>query len=146
MVPFLALYLAFYHLGLRMSFGIHIAKKTLHFTWISAVTAAVNVGLNFLLVPPYGTIGAAIATLICSIMWCILLVSVSQRYYRSNYSLGSFFKVLAVAVVIISVWYFLFPDISLQNILIKIGLIGVFTVCLSIFRLIGKDELKYLKT
>lgn len=69
-----------------------------------------------------------------------------MTYYRINYNLGSFFKVLAVAVVIISVWYFLFPDISLQNILIKIGLIGVLTVCLYIFRLIGKDELKYLKS
>ena len=145
-VPFLALYLAFYHLGLRMSFGISIARKTLHFAWISAVTAAVNVGLNFLLVPPYGMIGAAIATLICSIVWCILLVSVSQRYYRINYNLGSFLKVLGVTAAIISAGYFFFSDISVANILIKVALLGIYTVCIYLFRLVGKEELSYLKS
>lgn len=144
-VPVLSLYVAFYHIGLRMSFGISIAKKTFHFTWISAITAAVNIGLNFLLVPPYGMTGAATATLICSIVWCILLISVSQRYYRVKYNLVAFFKILAVTLIIISGSYFLLSDVSLQNILIKIGLIGVFLVCVYIFHLIGNDELTYLK-
>jgi len=144
-VPFLALYLAFYHLGLRMSFGIHIAKKTYHFTWISAVTAAINIGFNFLLVPLYGMIGAAIATLICSIVWFILLISVSQRYYSINYNLASFLKILAVAVAMISIGYFLLSDISVANILIKVGLLGIFVVFVYIFKLVSKDELEYLR-
>ena len=143
-VPFLALYLAFYHIGLRMGFGIHLAKKTLHFTWISIVTAAVNIGLNFLLVPPYGMIGAATATLACSVVWCGLLVSMSQKYYHVDYDLGSFFKILAVALIVICGSYFLLADISLLNILIKIGLVGIFAVCLYVFDLIGKDDLDYL--
>lgn len=143
-VPFLALYLAFYHIGLRMGFGIHLAKKTLHFTWISIVTAAVNIGLNFLLVPPYGMIGAAIATLACAIVWCVLLVSMSQKYYHVDYNLGSFSKILAVVLVIICGSYFLLPVLSLPNVLIKIGLVGIFIGCLYIFHLIGKDELKYV--
>lgn len=128
-----------------MGFGIHLAKKTLHFTWISIVTAAVNIGLNFLLVPRYGMIGAATATLACSIVWCVLLVSMSQKYYHVDYALGPFFKILAVALIIICGSYFLLADISLLNILIKIGLVGIFAVCLYVFDLIGKDELKYLK-
>ena len=144
-VPFLALYLAFYHLGLRMSFGIHIVKKTYHFTWISAVTAGVNIGFNFLLVPLYGMIGAAIATLICSIVWCILLISVAQRYYRVDYNFVSFFKILAVAVAMISIGYFLLSDISVANILIKVGLLGIFAVFVYIFKLVGKEELEYLR-
>ena len=144
-VPLLALYLAFYHLGLRMSLGIHIAKKTFHFTWISAVTAAVNIGLNFLLVPPYGMIGAATATLACSIVWYVLLVSISQRYYHIAYNFPSFFKILIVAAIIIAIHYFLLSDVSLQNILIKIVLISVFLVSLYIFHLIGRDELRYLR-
>jgi len=144
-VPFLAFYLALYHLGLRMSFGIHIAKKTFHFTWISAVAAAVNVGFNFLLVPPYGMIGAAVATLICSIVWAILLVRVSQKYYRVSYSWMSFFAISAVAVVIVSIGYAFLSEITLPNILLKMALLGGFAVCLYAFRLIGKEELEYLK-
>jgi O-antigen/teichoic acid export membrane protein len=144
-VPFLALYLAFYHLGLRMGMGINISKKTFHFTWISAVTAGVNIGLNFLLVPPYGMIGAAVATLICSIVWCVLLVYISQQYYYVSYQWGAFCKILAVTLLILSSSYLLFSEVNWQNILIKIGLVGLFLVCLYIFRLIGKDELKYVK-
>ncbi len=144
-VPILALYLAFYHLGLRMSFGISIAKKTLHFTWISAVTAAVNIGLNFLLVPAYGMMGAAIATLACSIVWFILLVVISQKHYHVEYSVASFLKIIGVTFAIISLSYFLTPHISAQSILIKIGLISVFIFCLFIFKLVSKEDLNYLK-
>lgn len=40
--------------------------------------------------------------------------------------------------------YMLFSDVNWQNILIKIGFLGIFLVCLYIFHLVGKDELKYL--
>jgi O-antigen/teichoic acid export membrane protein len=142
-VPILALFFAFYHLGLYMSFGIHIAKKTIHFTWVGAVTAAVNMGLNFLLVPSYGMIGAAIATLACSIVWCVLLVFVSQKYYYINYNLSSFLKILAASSIIICISYLLPPSITLANTLIKLGMLGGFVVCLYLFNLIGIDELKY---
>ena len=144
-VPFLALYLAFYHLGLFISIGISISKKTYHFTWVSVLTAGVNIGLNFLLVPLYGMIGAAIATLICSIVWFVLLVYVSQKYYYINYQWGSYTKILFLTLLIIYISYMLFSDVNLQNIMIKLGLVGILLACFYIFHLIGKDELKYVK-
>jgi O-antigen/teichoic acid export membrane protein len=145
-VPFLALYMALYQLGLFMGFGIGIAKKTHHFTWIAGVTAAVNVGLNFLLVPRYGMIGAAIATLACSVVWCILLVSISQKYYHVNYSFFSFFKIALVSIAIIFAGHYFSLEVSWLNILLKIGLILIFLACLYFVNLIGKPELKYLKS
>ena len=41
--------------------------------------------------------------------------------------------------------YMLFSDVNWQNILIKIGLIGIYVSCVYLFKLIGKDELKYVK-
>ena len=143
-IPLLTMSLTFFYLGLRMCFGISIAKKTLHFTWISIVSFAVNVGLNFLLVPLYGMIGAATATLSSSVVWCILLVHISQRYYVLKYSLGSFLGILAVSLAIICVAYFLLIDVSWKNILIKIILLGVFLVFVYLFKLVGNDELKYI--
>jgi O-antigen/teichoic acid export membrane protein len=146
LVPFLALYFTFFYIGLRMSFGINIAKKTFHFTWISVVTAALNIGLNFLLVPPYGMIGAAISALASSIVWCVLLVLISQIYYRVDYNIAAFFKILASAVVFICAGYFLLSNVTLWNILIKIGLLCIFVVCIYVFRLVGNNELHYLNT
>jgi O-antigen/teichoic acid export membrane protein len=145
-VPFLALYFTFFYIGLRMSFGINIAMKTFHFTWISVLTAAINIGLNFLLVPPYGMLGAAIAALACSIVWCVLLVIISQRYYQVDYNLSAFFKILALSVALICAGYFLFSNVNLWNILIKIVLLCIFVACVYIFQLIGKDEFKYLNS
>ncbi|MFC1964850.1 lipopolysaccharide biosynthesis protein [Chloroflexota bacterium] len=145
-VPILALYLAFHYIGLHMSIGITISKKTFHFTWISVTVAVLNIGLNFLLVPPYGMLGAALATLISSIMWFLLLLFISQRYYYINYRLPSFIKILFVALVIISINYLLLAELNLQNVLIKIGLVGISLVCLYISGLIGKDELKYVRS
>src|SRR5213078_2799650 len=47
-----------------MSIGIGRAKRT-QFNWVvTGGAAAVNLGLNFALIPPYGMMGAAVATLV----------------------------------------------------------------------------------
>ena len=144
-VPILLLSILFYRGLTNFAFGISIAKKTKYRLLLMAVTAAVNVGLNYLLIPNYGMIGAAIATLASSVIHGIASFIVSQRLYHVTYDLAAFLKILIVAVGITFTSYFLFSDISLQNILIKIGLIGVFMACLYFFNLIGKEELAYLR-
>jgi len=59
--------------------------------------------------------------------------------------LAAFAKILAVAIAVIAVTNMLFSDVNWQNILIKIGFLGIFLICIYIFHLIGKDELRYLK-
>lgn len=144
-VPILVLGVVFLNGVSSFTFGIGIAKKTQYRLPLTMIPAAINIGLNFLLIPHYGMIGAAIATLISSTIYAVASFIVSQKLYHVSYNLAPFFKILAVVVVVISVTYFLFSDISLQNILIKIGLIVIFIVCLYIFKLIGKEELMYLK-
>src|SRR4029453_4310098 len=51
-----------------MSIGIGRAKAT-QFNWVVTGTAAgVNIGLNFVLIPPYGMMGAAAATLVAYVV------------------------------------------------------------------------------
>ena len=144
-VPFLLLSILFYNGLTAFSFGISIAKKTKYRLMLMTVTAAINIGLNYLLIPGYGMVGAAIATLISSVIHGIASFIVSQRLYHVTYDLATFFKILMVAVAIMFTSYFLFSDVNLQNILIKVGLIGVFMACLYFFKLIGREELIYLK-
>lgn len=61
--------------------GIAIAKRTNNQLAIFAVTAVVSVGLNWLLIPAWGVRGAAIATLLASLVFVGLWFVVSQRYY-----------------------------------------------------------------
>jgi len=62
-----------------------------------------------------------------------------------DYDLVAFAKILAVAIAAIAVANLVFSDVNWQNILIKVGLLGIFLVCLYIFHLVGRDELQYLK-
>jgi len=59
--------------------------------------------------------------------------------------LKAFLKILIVTAGIISVGYFFFSDITLSNILIKVALVGAFLVCIYLFGLVGKEELRYLR-
>ncbi len=144
-VPILLLSILFFRGLPRFSFGISIAKKTKYSLLLMAVTASINIGLNYLLIPNYGMVGAAIATLISSVIYGIASFIVSQRFYHVSYNLTAFLKILGMAVAIISAGYFLFSDISLQNILIKVGLVVAFIGCTYLFNLVGKEEIKYLR-
>lgn len=143
-IPFLVLDLTFFYLGLRLSFGINISKKTLHFTWISIVVAVADICLNYLLVPLYGMIGAATATLISAIIWFILLVWVSRRYYLLEFRSGAFLGILGVSVAIIITVYFWFNNVSWQNVIIKTVMIGFFIIATYLLGFVGSDELRYI--
>jgi len=65
--------------------GISLAEKTWHFAWITGLTAVLNIGLNFLLVPEWGFIGAGIATLLSFIVYWQVKVRVAARYFPVAY-------------------------------------------------------------
>ncbi len=65
--------------------GISLAEKTWHFAWITGVTAILNLGLNFLLVPRWGFIGAGVATLISFVVYWQIKVKVAAHYFPLAY-------------------------------------------------------------
>jgi O-antigen/teichoic acid export membrane protein len=68
-----------------MSIGIGRAKKT-QFNWvITGGAALVNIGLNFVLIPPYGMIGAAISTLIAYLVMFFGMTIRAQQVFPVPY-------------------------------------------------------------
>ena len=68
-----------------MSIGIGRAKKT-QFNWVITGTAAlVNIGLNFVLIPPYGMIGAAISTLVAYLVMFFGMTIRAQQVFPVPY-------------------------------------------------------------
>jgi O-antigen/teichoic acid export membrane protein len=66
--------------------GIGIRKKTHWQLWITILAAIVSVAGNFLLVPVWGTVGAAVATLLSSVVFFAAWLIFSQRLYSIPYS------------------------------------------------------------
>jgi O-antigen/teichoic acid export membrane protein len=68
-----------------MAIGIGRVRRT-RFNWIiTGVAAALNIGLNFALIPPYGMIGAAIATVAAYALMFLLMVWNAQHVYPVPY-------------------------------------------------------------
>jgi len=68
-----------------MSIGIGRAKAT-QFNWVvTGVAAAVNIALNFVLIPPYGMMGAAAATLVAYTVMFLGMTVRAQQVFRVPY-------------------------------------------------------------
>ncbi|MBP9192452.1 MAG: oligosaccharide flippase family protein [Ignavibacteria bacterium] len=73
--------------GMYVNFmaGIYIEKKTKYLPLITGLGAVSNVIANFILIPEFSYMGAAISTLISYFVMMIGLYYVSNKYYRINY-------------------------------------------------------------
>jgi O-antigen/teichoic acid export membrane protein len=61
--------------------GLVIAKKTVTMAKLTVFSGVANLLLAIALVPPLGIVGAGIATAVTALLWFILLMRQSQRYY-----------------------------------------------------------------
>ena len=81
-----------------MSIGIGRAKRT-QFNWVvTGIAAAVNIGLNFALIPPYGMIGAAVATLVAYVVMFLGMTIRAQQVFPVPYQWRRIALVVAAAV------------------------------------------------
>jgi O-antigen/teichoic acid export membrane protein len=84
-VPLLAFATAAYSGYSVLAIGIGRARQT-QYNWIVAGAAAiVNIGLNLILIPPYGMIGAAVATLAAYVVLFVAMWLNSRRVYPVPY-------------------------------------------------------------
>lgn len=109
--------------------GISLSEKTWHFAWITALTAVLNIGLNFLLVPRWGFMGAGFATLISFIVYWQVKVAVAARYFPVAYPFiriwGFYFAGLAISLLIVLLPWQAGFMIRLGGLLFVIGLVFV---------------------
>jgi O-antigen/teichoic acid export membrane protein len=81
-----------------MAIGVGRAKRT-QFNWvITGVAAAVNVGLNLLLIPPYGIMGAAVATVVAYVVMFLGMTWYAQRVFPTPYQWRRVLTAVAAAV------------------------------------------------
>jgi O-antigen/teichoic acid export membrane protein len=81
-----------------MSIGIGRARRT-QFNWVvTGFAALVNLGLNFALIPPYGMMGAAAATLVAYTVMFLGMTVRAQQVFPVPYQWRRIAIVLAAAV------------------------------------------------
>jgi peptidoglycan biosynthesis protein MviN/MurJ (putative lipid II flippase) len=66
---------------------------------------AVNVALNFALIPRYGSLGAAVSTLISFAVFCALRFWASNMFFKVRYEWGRVFTIAVVGGALLAVFY-----------------------------------------
>jgi O-antigen/teichoic acid export membrane protein len=74
-----------YGLAVLLTTGIALARRTVHLAVFSTLAAGVNVALNFLLIPPFGFVGAAFATGAGYAVLAATYYWIGQRVYPTPY-------------------------------------------------------------
>jgi O-antigen/teichoic acid export membrane protein len=68
--------------------GFSIARRTGRLALLTVAAAAINIGLNFALIPPWGIVGAAVATGVAYGLLAVGYYIAAQRVYHMPYSSG----------------------------------------------------------
>jgi O-antigen/teichoic acid export membrane protein len=80
--------------------GISFARRTVWFAGLTVAAAAVNIGLNLVLIPTLEMVGAAIATAVAFALLTSAYYAVSQRLYPTPYDRGRVLSIVAVGVAL----------------------------------------------
>lgn len=101
-VPWVAA--AYVFSGIQYCFapGVHITKNTKYLSMFAGGAAALNVGLNFLVVPRFGILGAAITTTLTFLSLALATVILSQRVYPVEYEHARLLKIVLAGSLVYS--------------------------------------------
>jgi O-antigen/teichoic acid export membrane protein len=120
--------------------GISISRRTKLFAYYSTIAAVVNLGLNFLLIPAWGQIGAAAATAIGYLLLALLYYRGAQRVEPTPYATGKLIATAGLGAVLMPIG--LIPDRVLWlALLVKLGALVVLVIGLRVIGVVGPEEL-----
>jgi O-antigen/teichoic acid export membrane protein len=125
-VPIVALAYLFHGAFLLGSIGIGIEKRAAYYPMITAAAAAANIGGNFLLIPRFGILGAAWATVLSYAVMAGLGVALSRRLYPVALETGRL-GALAGAATLVYALSVLAP-VGVTGLAVKILLLAAFVV------------------
>lgn len=120
-VPILLLAYLFYGVYSNLSIWFKLSDKTAYGTWFTGTGAALTVGLNFLLIPVMGYVGAAMVTLIIYVYMTILCYYYGQKHYPIPYRLGPAMLYILLTTAAAYLIQYLMPDTNWAIVAIGIG-------------------------
>ncbi|SRR5579875_485251 len=99
-IPVIALSTMFYGTYNMFTTGIALKRKTWFAALFTTIAAIVNIGINLILIPLYGSMGAALSTLFAYALLACIAYIVNRRIYPVPYEIGFFIFILGVGVTL----------------------------------------------
>lgn len=125
--------------------GLLFAEKTYIVALITIFAAILNIILNIIFLPLYGTIAAAYTTLISFAIFYLVTNWSANRYYKIDYENQKIIKLLSTGIILFIVQKFITIDNMIINAMIRLIVLGVFPFLLYMIGFYEKVELDAIK-
>ncbi|NQT22437.1 MAG: oligosaccharide flippase family protein [Candidatus Omnitrophica bacterium] len=136
----------FYGLYIFFLTGLTIKKRIYSLPLVLVIGAIVNIALNFLLIPRFGMMGAAVATLISYISIALATYYFSQKCYYIAYEVKKITIIIASGVVIYILSMFFRVDNIFLSAGIKTGFLLTYVISLYLFHIISREDIAKIKS
>jgi O-antigen/teichoic acid export membrane protein len=120
------LYGAYYILNI----GVNRSKRTRLTPVVTGTAAAVNIGLNFWMIPKWGLIGAGWSTVIGYSVLVVLGWRNAQRSYPVSYDFKRVLRVVALAAIFMTALVEVVPAVGWAGISARVILVAIFPLAL----------------
>ena len=125
--------------------GVFLAKKTKYVPVVIGMAAIVKFGLNYLLIPRYGMMGAATATLISFAIMPVAMFFISKKFYPISYEFGRVAKIFVVAVPIYIGGILIKNNSLVIEVLLRMTILAIYPILLYFFKFYKPQELTKVK-
>lgn len=144
-VPLLILSYVCFGAYTYFQFGVMYARKTTLLAINTLVMAFLNVGLNFLLIPRMGVLGACVATFTSIFLMMVVIYFLSRSYYPISFAFGKLVMMTVIAAGLYLVAARVNPGNIALSIAVKTLIALSYPVPLIVFRVTRGEELNFLR-
>jgi O-antigen/teichoic acid export membrane protein len=144
-IPLLCLGTLFYGIYTNMEVGIFITKKSKYYLPIMFISSIIYVVLNFLLIPKFGFIGAALANALSFLIMPILTYCYGKKIYYIPYEFIRIIKIFIVIFMLYLISVFIKSNWLLMNFILKSLVIFSFPLILVLLKFFNQEELGWVK-
>lgn len=99
-VPFIVLSYIFFEMYYLFSLALDLTRKTGYYSLIIGAVAIINLFLNLILIPRFGMLGAALATMLSYMLLPIIEYPIVRRVYPVPYEWGRLAQLFIVSIVV----------------------------------------------
>jgi O-antigen/teichoic acid export membrane protein len=120
-------------------------RRTKVIAVLAVLAAALNIGLNFALIPPFGMLGAAVATAVAYVALSLAHYRIAQHYYKTPYEPGRVLTTITLATGFGILGVVPLGPTAVA-VVVKLLALGAFVVLLRVFRVVDPDEVARVRS
>jgi O-antigen/teichoic acid export membrane protein len=147
-MPYVVIGQSIYACSLLLNNGLFIKNKTYILTYVIFAACLVNIGLNMVLIPRFGIVGAAQATLLSNLFYTVMITYYAFKEFSFQIDYGHIFRYLGAATIMYLTVKMIHLDNQLVNLVSEIaaGAVVYSSLVLVFDREIRENLLKFAST